>query len=98
MQTHPEVRPKRCCKVRAIVPPDIHIFYPLTVSTKKIDDAEVFEVSTAVISEINAVDWVVACCSPMISFAPDLSGNDPISGSSRFPGHWTEVGCCEKQK
>ena len=34
----------------------------------------------------------------VISFAPDLSGNDPSSGSSRFPGHWTEMGYCEKQK
>ena len=63
MQTHPwpEVRPKRCCKVRPIVPSDIHIFYPLTGSTKEIDDVEVFEVSTEVISEIDAVGWVAAC-------------------------------------
>ena len=33
-----------------------------------------------------------------ISFAPDLSGNDPSSGSSRFLGRCSEMRCCEKQK
>ena len=33
-----------------------------------------------------------------ISFAPDLSGNDPSSGSSRFLGRCSEMGCSEKQK
>ena len=42
----PEVRPKRCREVRAIEPPDIHIFYLLTLAiTKEIDDVEVFEVA-----------------------------------------------------
>ena len=58
--------PKRYCKVRAIVPSDIHIFYPLTLATaKEIDDVEVFEVSTEVVSEIDAMGRVAACCSPV---------------------------------
>ena len=58
--------PKRYRKVRAIVPTDIHIVYPLTLAiTKEIDDVEVFEVSTEVVSEIDAVGWVAACCSPV---------------------------------
>ena len=58
--------PKGYQKVRAIVPSDIHIFYPLTFgNTKEIDDVEVFEVSTEVVSEIDAVGRVAACCSPV---------------------------------
>ena len=58
--------PKRYLEVRAIVPSDIHIFYPLTLaSTKEIDDVEVFEVTTEVVSKIDAVSRIAACCSPV---------------------------------
>ena len=33
-----------------------------------------------------------------IAFAPDLSGNDPNSGSCRFLGHWPEERRFQKQK
>ena len=66
MQTHLQVRPKRCCKVRAIVPSDIHIVYPLTLAmTLEIDDVKVFEVSTEVVCKIDAMGRVAACCSPV---------------------------------
>ena len=68
MMQHPSVLflPKRYLQVRAIVPSDIHIVYPLTLaSTKEIDDVEVFEVSTEVVSVIDAVGRVAACCSPI---------------------------------
>ena len=58
--------PKRYREVRAIVPSNIHIFYPLTLAiTKEIDDVEVFEVSTEVVSVINAIGRIAACCSPV---------------------------------
>ena len=68
MMQHPSVLslPKRCCKVRAIVPSDIHILYPLTLAlTLEIDDVKVFEVSTEVVCKIDAMGRVAACCSPV---------------------------------
>ena len=68
MMQHPIVLslPKRCCKVRAIEPPDIHIFYLLTLAiTKEIDDVEVFEVAAEVVCEIDAMSRIAACCSPV---------------------------------
>ena len=66
MQTQLQVSPKRCCKVRAIVPSDIHIVYPLTLAmTLEIDDVKVFEVSTEVVCKIDAMGRVAACCSPV---------------------------------
>ena len=65
MQTHLQVRPKRCYKVRTIVPSNIHIVYPLTLAmTLEIDDVKVFEVSTEVVCKIDAMGRVAACCSP----------------------------------
>ena len=72
--------PKWCREVRAIVPSDIHIFYPLTLACfRAIDNVEVFEVATEVVCEIDAIGLVAACCSPVggvdlqsLSFRPKL--------------------------
>ena len=105
MQTHLQVRPKRYREVCPIVPSDIHIFYPLTLAiTKEIDDVQVFEISTEVVCKIDAMGRVAALLASgwsgpaKISFALDLTGNDRSSGRSRSLGHWSEVGCCKKQK
>ena len=60
------IGPKRCREVRAIVPSDNHIFYPLTLACfKAIVNVEVFEVAAEVVCEIDAIGLVAACCSPV---------------------------------
>ena len=58
--------PERSRQMRTHVSPDIDVFHFLTRAwSKEIYDVEVFEVSTEVVSEIDAVGWVAACCSPV---------------------------------
>ena len=46
--------------------PDVdEIHFLARASTNKIKDVEVLEVSTEVVSEINAVGRIAACCSPV---------------------------------
>ena len=44
------------CHVRTHVSPDVDVFH---------SDVEILEVSTEVVSEIDAVSRVAACCSPV---------------------------------
>ena len=52
--------------MRPYVSPDVdEIHFLARASTNKIKDVEVLEVSTELVSEINAVDRIAACCSPV---------------------------------
>ena len=52
--------------MRPYVSPDVdEIPFLARASTNKIKDVEVLEVSTEVVSEINAVGRIAACCSPV---------------------------------
>ena len=58
--------PERCREMEAPVSPDVDVFHLLTrTCTFKIKDVKVLEVSTEVVSEIDAVGRVAACCSPV---------------------------------
>ena len=58
--------PERRRQIRACVAPDVDVFHSLARGPpQEIDDVKVFEVSTEVVSEIDAVGWVAACCSPV---------------------------------
>ena len=52
--------------MRTHVSPDVDVFYFLALAvSKEINDVEILEVSTEVVSEIDAVGRVAACCSPV---------------------------------
>ena len=58
--------PERYREMEAPVSPDVDVFHLLTRTfTFKIKDVKVLEVSTEVVSEIDAVGRVAACCSPV---------------------------------
>ena len=58
--------PELCREVRTLVSSDVNVFHFLALAyTKKIDDVEVLEVSTNVVSKIHAVSWVATRCSPV---------------------------------
>ena len=58
--------PERYREMEAPVSPDVDVFHLLTrTCTFKIKDVKVLEVSTEVVSEIDAVGRVAACCSPV---------------------------------
>ena len=58
--------PERSRQMRTHVSPNVDVFHFLTRAwSKEIYDVEVFEVSTDVISEIDAMGRVAACCSPV---------------------------------
>ena len=58
--------PERSRQMRTHVSPDVDVFHFLTRAwPKEIYDVEVFEVSTDVISEIDAMGREAACCSPV---------------------------------
>ena len=74
--------------------PDVDVFHFLALAfSNEIKDVKVLEISMEVVSEIDAVGWEAACCSPVggvgISFAPDKGGKDPSLGRPRFVGHCT---------
>ena len=55
--------PKRDRQILAYVSPDVDVFHFLALaSPNRIND---FEVSTEVVSEIDAVGRIAACCSPV---------------------------------
>lgn len=58
--------PEAGCHMHAHVPPDVDVFHFIALSgPKKVDDVEVFEVATYVVSVIDTMGWVAACCSPV---------------------------------
>ena len=58
--------PKRDRQILAYVSPDVDVFHFLALaSPNRINDFEVLEVSTEVVSEIDAVGRIAACCSPV---------------------------------
>ena len=89
------ILPERRRQIRAYVAPDVDVFHSLArAPPHEVDDVKVFEVSSEVVSEdrCHESDSCMLLSSGWsepagISFAPDLSGNDPSSGRSRFLGH-----------
>ena len=58
--------PKRDRQILAYVSPDVDVFHFLALASPNIiDDVEVLEISTEVVSEIDAVGRIAACCSPV---------------------------------
>ena len=58
--------PEACGEMHANMSSDIDVFHFLALpSSKEINYVEVLEVSTNVISQIDAVGRVTACCSPV---------------------------------
>ena len=58
--------PKRDRQILAYVSPDVDVFHFLALASPNIiNDFEVLEVSTEVVSEIDAVGQIAACCSPV---------------------------------
>ena len=48
------------------VSPDVDVFHFLALAfSNEIKDVKVLEISTELVSEIDAVGWVAACCSPV---------------------------------
>ena len=55
-----------CCLVHTLVTSDADKLYLLTSPRSNvIDNVEIFEVSSDVISKIHTMGWVTACCSPV---------------------------------
>ena len=66
MQAFMKILKERYRQILAHVPPDVDVFYfPALASPNIIHDVEVLEVSAEVVSEIDAVSRVAACCSPV---------------------------------
>ena len=65
----PKVRgalPDTCFQMHAHVPTDVDEFYlPALAWPRKINDVEVPEVATDVVSEIHTIGWVAASCPPV---------------------------------
>ena len=58
--------PETSCTVHSIVSSDVDELYLLTLArSNEIDNIEVLEVSSNVISKIHAEGWETACCSPV---------------------------------
>ena len=58
--------PESCCKVHSVVSSDVDKLYFLTLPRSNvIDNVEILEVSSNIISKIHTVGWVTACCSPV---------------------------------
>ena len=63
---HPFFLPETCCLVHSLVSSDADKLYLLTLPRSNvIDNVEIFEVSSNVISKIHTVGWETACCSPV---------------------------------
>ena len=66
MQTFMKKLPKRDRQILSHVSPDVDVFHFFAqASPNIINDFEVLEVSTEVVSKIDAVGRIAACCSPM---------------------------------
>ena len=60
------ILPERHRQIRAYIAPDVNVFHSLTrAPPMEVDDIKVFEVSSEVVSEIDAMSRIAACCSPM---------------------------------
>ena len=58
--------PERRRQIRTHVSPDVDVFHFLALAfSNEIKDVKVLEISTELVSEIDAVGWVAACCSPV---------------------------------
>lgn len=67
--------PETRCEVDPNVSTDINVFhFSALPASKVINNVEVLEVSTKVISVIDVVSWVTACCSPVSGVS--LQGSD----------------------
>ena len=63
---YPIFLPETCCLVHSLVSSDADKLYLLTLPRSNvIDNVEIFEVSSNVISKIHTVGWETACCSPV---------------------------------
>ena len=60
------ILPERRRQIRAYVAPDVDVFHSLArPPPHEVDDVKVFEVSSEVVSEIDAMSRIAACCSPV---------------------------------
>ena len=60
------ILPERRRQIRAYVAPDVDVFHSLArAPPHEVDDVKVFEVSSEVVSEIDAMSRIAACCSPV---------------------------------
>ena len=51
-------------QIRTHVSPDVDVFHFLALAfSNEIKDVKGLEISTEVVSEVDAVGWVAACCS-----------------------------------
>ena len=58
--------PERRRQIRTHVFPGVVVFHFLALAfSNEIKDVKVLEISKEVISEVDAVGWVAACCSPV---------------------------------
>ena len=58
--------PDTCCQMHSHVPADVDVFHFHALAwPNKIDDVEVLEVASDVVSEINTIGWVAASWSPV---------------------------------
>ena len=58
--------PEPRCQMHTHVPTDVDVFHFIALSgPKKVDDVEVFEVATYVVSVIDTMGWVATRCSPV---------------------------------
>ena len=89
--------PEPCRLVHSLVISDADKLYLLTLPiSNAIDNVEIFEVSSNVISKIHTVGWVTACCSPVSgvtlqgchSCQTQYSGTASSSGRSRSLESW----------
>ena len=66
VQAFMKVLPERHRQILAHVSPGVDVFHSLALASPNIiDDVEVLEISTQVVSEIDAVGRIAACCSPV---------------------------------
>ena len=66
MQAFMKILPERHRQILAHVSPGVDVFHFLALASPNIiDDVEVLEISTQVVSEIDAVGRIAACCSPV---------------------------------
>ena len=65
----PEIRgilPDTCCQIHAPVPANVDVFNLHALAwPRKINDVEVLEIATDVVSEIHTIGWVAASCPPV---------------------------------
>ena len=66
MQAFMKILPERYRQILAHESPDVDVFHSLTLASPNIiNDVKVLEISTEVVSKIDAVGRIAACCSPV---------------------------------